>query len=243
MSRDGRAWAAGPSASFLVLQGAAGEANVYNVNSVPGDGEVAIFNAHWATTLSLPFEACYGTFVPTQPNLLGVLDYTCGPVSNVPLRNGQVVIVARGSATHWLGASAPSPIGVGDPFGLTTFDLMVGGSDALLQGGVPGPLSGAHFAQAPRTMIGTDAGGFLYLFVVDGRRADSPGMTMAELQAHMRAFGLVEAVNLDGGGSSEMVLFQNEVRNKPSDGKERSVPGIIEVTRARGTCASALVRC
>ena len=243
MSRDGRAWAAGPSASFLVLQGVGGEANVYNVNSVPGDGEIAIFNAHWAPTLSLPFDACFGTFAPTQPNLLAVLEYTCGPVSNIPLRNGQLVIVARGSATHWLSASAPAPIGVGDPFGLTTFDLMVGGSDALLQSGAPGALSGAHFAQAPRTVIGTDAGGFLYLIVVDGRRADSPGMTMGELQAHIKAFGLVEAVNLDGGGSSEMVLFQNEVRNKPSDGKERPVPGLIEVTRPRGSCSSALVRC
>ena len=38
----------------------------------------------------------------------------------------------------------------------------------------------------------------------------------------MRDYGVVYALNLDGGGSSEMI-YRNRIVNLPSEGKERPV--------------------
>ena len=76
--------------------------------------------------------------------------------------------------------------------------------------------------RAPRTAFGTTADGHYLLAVVEGRQEHSDGCTLLEMADLMRQFGAVEAVNFDGGGSSEIVA-QGEILNKPSDGTERPV--------------------
>ena len=44
----------------------------------------------------------------------------------------------------------------------------------------------------------------------------------------MQELGAEDAMNLDGGGSSEMVVG-NEVMNRPSDGRERSVGAALAI--------------
>lgn len=69
----------------------------------------------------------------------------------------------------------------------------------------------------PRTMIGTAKDGAIWLIAVDGRQPQlSIGMTFAELQALARRLDLVDALNLDGGGSTTM-WAQGTVLNRPSD--------------------------
>ena len=69
----------------------------------------------------------------------------------------------------------------------------------------------------PRTVIGTADDGRIWLITVDGRsKALSLGMSFAELQRLVRRLGLVDALNLDGGGSTTMVV-QGAVVNHPSD--------------------------
>jgi exopolysaccharide biosynthesis protein len=66
-------------------------------------------------------------------------------------------------------------------------------------------------------MLGVDRAGFAWLVTVDGRQPDlSAGMTLLELQALARRIGLTDALNLDGGGSTTMVITGNVV-NSPSD--------------------------
>lgn len=58
----------------------------------------------------------------------------------------------------------------------------------------------------PRSAIGVDKSGKkLYLVAVDGRQELSRGMTMSELSNLMLSLGCYQAVNLDGGGSTNMV--------------------------------------
>ena len=76
--------------------------------------------------------------------------------------------------------------------------------------------------RAPRTAIGIKKNNDIILVVVDGRSTQSCGMTLQELAAFMIKLGAKDALNFDGGGSSEMVLKGNIV-NKPSDGKERLI--------------------
>lgn len=95
--------------------------------------------------------------------------------------------------------------------------------------------------RASRTAIGIKADGTVVMLMVDGRHAPySVGMTMAEVAASMEALGCVEAVNLDGGGSSTFATQregepENEttagltLRCRPSDGYERKVSNTIMV--------------
>ena len=75
----------------------------------------------------------------------------------------------------------------------------------------------------PRTAIGFNADSTrLYFVVVDGRHLTSVGVTLKEMKGIFDALGAVTAVNLDGGGSSCMVV-NDEVLNHPSDGPVRAV--------------------
>lgn len=87
----------------------------------------------------------------------------------------------------------------------------------------------------PRTVAGIDRSGErLTLLVVDGRHAGSVGMTYTQLAEEMLRLGCDSALNLDGGGSTTLVMRQppgGELRilNRPSDGRERAVANVLGV--------------
>jgi exopolysaccharide biosynthesis protein len=102
----------------------------------------------------------------------------------------------------------------------------VGGDPILLLGGAQTPIC-VSCARQPRTAIGVTATGQILLVVIDGRRPGwSRGATLGELRAILRDLGAVDALNLDGGGSSEMVV-DGEVVNRPSDGRERRITNAV----------------
>ncbi len=78
----------------------------------------------------------------------------------------------------------------------------------------------------PRTAVGysdTD----LFFVTVDGRQPGrSEGMTLYELANLLLKLGAKEALNLDGGGSTEM-LVQGQTVNYPSDGGERQIANAL----------------
>jgi hypothetical protein len=70
----------------------------------------------------------------------------------------------------------------------------------------------------PRTAIGVREDGLVVVSVVDGRQDGvSEGMTLSELAGLLVTFGVVEGINLDGGGSSTLVLQDTRARvlNRP----------------------------
>ena len=95
--------------------------------------------------------------------------------------------------------------------------------------------------RASRTAIGIKADGTVVMLMVDGRQAPySVGMTMAEVAAAMESLGCVQAINLDGGGSSTFATQREgepenndtaglTLRCRPSDGYERKVSNTIMV--------------
>lgn len=90
-------------------------------------------------------------------------------------------------------------------------------------------------SRQPRTMIGQKADGTFVLAVVDGRSTNSLGVTAQQQAQIMLKLGCINAVNLDGGGSSTMVRVVNGtpvVHNRPSDGNERAVGSVILVKEA-----------
>lgn len=86
---------------------------------------------------------------------------------------------------------------------------------------------GGGLDRHPRTCVGVKSDGSIVLFTVDGRQFESNmyGMSYAELSAALLNYGCVEAYNLDGGGSTTMIIRNQygdfDVLNSPSDGDER----------------------
>ena len=82
----------------------------------------------------------------------------------------------------------------------------------------------------PRTAIAKLRSGQILLVTVDGRQpGESIGMSLTMLTDLLIEFGAVEAINLDGGGSTTMVI-RNKLVNKPSDATgERPVSDAILV--------------
>ena len=89
----------------------------------------------------------------------------------------------------------------------------------------------------PRSMVGTDAEGYLWLVVVDGRNAEAAGMTIGELTELAGMLGLTDALNLDGGGSSTLWTLPGGVLNHPSDNGrfdaygQRRVPNVLALKK------------
>jgi len=130
--------------------------------------------------------------------------------AGVPLRPGEDLLVARGAA--------PLPWGEGTRLQVvsqTSNDLgqatnVVGGGPLLLQGGrivLDGVVEGfspAFLRQgAPRTVIGSD-GRQLWLLTLQG--VDDEGPTLLETAQILRTAGLRDALNLDGGSSTGLVM-------------------------------------
>jgi hypothetical protein len=119
----------------------------------------------------------------------------------------------------------------------------VGGRPRLLRDGIIAPgldtAGGAGFAPVrhPRTAVGTARDGKrLILVVVDGRqKPHSDGMNLRELATLMHALGARDALNLDGGGSSTMIVDSAgtlRVVNRPSDATgERAVGNALAIVR------------
>lgn len=77
---------------------------------------------------------------------------------------------------------------------------------------------GAITGKNPRTAIGYTAENEFIMVTVDGREQASVGMTLGELARMMKEFGCINAMNLDGGGSSVMYVNGRVVNNPAQRG-------------------------
>ena len=117
---------------------------------------------------------------------------------------------------------------------LDTVANAIGGGPLLVKDGAwyadpDGPNKGEFLTHMPATAAGVTKDGTLLLFEIDGRQPElSIGVLQPQLAALMIAFGVVNGMQFDGGGSSTMVArlpgdMQAAVQNSPSDGVERRV--------------------
>lgn len=101
--------------------------------------------------------------------------------------------------------------------------------DGMVRPGDPSFYYGWVDKRNPRTIAGIDGRGRILLVTVDGRATTSLGLSIAESAALAQALGMRDAINLDGGGSTTMVV-DDQVINTPSDAAgERPVGDAILV--------------
>jgi exopolysaccharide biosynthesis protein len=98
-------------------------------------------------------------------------------------------------------------------------------------------INGIH----PRTAVGMTKNKELLLVTVDGRQWISRGMTLNELAQLMQSLGAYTAINLDGGGSTDMSI-KGAVINSPSEGSERPVANALLVYAQRQAANSPDIR-
>lgn len=208
----------------------------------PAPGELVAFSPVGGTLEFPPPFACSVRLLPdgsSSPDGEGgvTADYVvdaaaCSEESMA--RNGGVVLSAAPAtdeATQLLAMAPGTPMRVRWALGWDDVFDVVGGGPILVQDGriVLEPCSSAFCGRNPRTAIGWTSNGRVLLVVIDGRQPRwSVGASLAELARIMQDLGAVQAMNLDGGGSSTMVV-EGEVVNKPSDGRQRNVTNAVLV--------------
>ena len=129
-----------------------------------------------------------------------------------------------------LGWYADDPLGwawVDEDLNWPGVDFAVAGYPSLVRAGEawvdPADTSSFQTHRHPRSAIGVTAQGAILLVAVDGRTELSAGVTMDELAALMVKLGAVDAVNLDGGGSTTLWIrgaWPGGVVNHPSDNEQ-----------------------
>ncbi len=203
--------------------------------SSPASGEVAAYTKAAGTFATPPNSSCYAHLSPTSALAwagtgLGMeFSVSQAVCQSTPPTPGQGVVLAAKPGTSQ--GNQLKSLTTGETVRLLwsfkwpgVMDVM-GGVPMLMQGGsiVATNCSADLCKRHPRTGVGRRTDGKLLLVVVDGRRAKwSVGYTLLEFAQLFKWLGATDALNLDGGGSSTMVV-KGAIKNRPSDGSERAI--------------------
>ncbi|MGZ4137587.1 MAG: phosphodiester glycosidase family protein [Actinomycetota bacterium] len=205
----------------------------------PDVGEIAAFSPAGGSLEKPPAGACSIHLTPNGPatpaaNGVGGFDQTftiddsacrAGAMS---VGNGVVLSTVPGTDEATMFSALPLGTTMTIHLSLGWADAydVIGGDTMLVHEGqiVVPTYCGSYFCQGqPRTAVGVQADGRLLFVVVDGRQSRySLGLSMVGFARLMKKLGAVEALNLDGGGASTMVV-KGKVVNRPSDGHLRHV--------------------
>jgi hypothetical protein len=202
------------------------------------------------------FTPAFGASTPSGPGAEAVVDAsgrvlrTAGQ-RGVALRPGERSLQGIGDLAHLIAGLRPGQrvrIATSLTDGIQPLTRpgvsVVNGGPELLQGGAvhitqrqdgmvhpsePSFAYGWVLQRNPRTFAGVDAQGRTLLVTVDGRQLDQLGLSIPETAAVAHSLGMVDAMNLDGGGSTAMVV-NGQVVTHPSDATgERPVGDAIVV--------------
>jgi hypothetical protein len=241
--RSAFAW--GPGGSAIVqpqFQGTvlapSGEIPFEGWNEDPGQNRASVFTPTGGLavckgpSLHLVFETSEREFRPGG-EFIGTLKSVLSDAGDLAVASGTVVVAAQGNAAEaWKSLKPGDAVTFRTKFegmDLSQLDQAVGGGPTLLRDGkmaLDAEAQGFNdeFSKSrhPRTAVGRTAEGDLVFVVVDGRQPMSVGASLEELAAIMRRLQCVDAVNLDGGGSSSLFLRGITI-NRPSAGSERAV--------------------
>ena len=156
---------------------------------------------------------------------LGTVQNVFSDSTSVPLGTDAFLIMGEGEKAGYLSALKPGQritIDVhNEGLDWTKITNAIGGGPLLVQGGHPfvdweNEDFKSDFAQQrhPRSAVGRTADGDIWFVAVDGRQTESAGATLDEMADIMQKFGCVDAINLDGGGSTDIDLY-GMVLNRP----------------------------
>lgn len=83
----------------------------------------------------------------------------------------------------------------------------------------------------PRTAIGYTNDNNLIILVCEGRSKQAAGLSLTQLATILKNIGCIEALNLDGGGSSCMLVNGKEANTPSGKGIQRPVPSVFLIEK------------
>ena len=184
--------------------GSSTRTNEYGVEYVVRGGKVTAINERGNS--AIPKDGCVVSVHGTAASYFA------------PVRVGDPAVITENMGDQW--NNCPNILGVG-PRLLTNGQVTVTAAEEEFPGDI-------RYGRAPRSAVGVTKDGHFLLGVVDGRQAVSHGLTLTEWAQLMKKMGAVDAINFDGGGSSELVVG-GQIQNSPSDGSERAVGSALIV--------------
>lgn len=219
------------------------EVNIYNINKYRQPYSAYMMTDEFSDTTrntTKGFDIILGSIegeMKLGTHLTAVVESVAENSSAIPIPKGKIVLTVDSKApAEFLNPISTLKVGekVTIHFSATGdqrwSQVKVGmgsvGGRLLINGEVNPNLSAGA---APRTAIGVTADGSIILYTIDGRQTGhSYGVQLKTLAKRMQELGCIEAINLDGGGSTaitaQMPGYENSsLMNKPSDGKERSL--------------------
>jgi hypothetical protein len=174
-----------------------------------------------------------GTQVAINANTFNTCCSTTAPASEtlngLAISNGQLVSPdSAGTADLLLSATNQASMVAGGTANLSGISNAIAGFGFVVQNGknVASAASGANTASDPRMLVGLSQNDqYLYLVAVDSGSSDGNGVTGSEEANLMLDLGVYNAINLDGGGSTSMVVQgangKPSVLENPFTGSER----------------------
>lgn len=177
---------------------------------------------------SLLYTPRWGTLAPNTPANCVQIQISNNTITNISsnrqsIPNGGYVIIAPAETLQGLQIGQSIGLEVyttpdwsnmsyaisGGPYLVKNGQIYVDAADQKFR-------SGGFLSPAPRTAIGLTANNHLIMVTVDGRQKGvSVGVTLSEMAGIMRDLGAKEAMNLDGGSSTQMVV-KGQIVNSPS---------------------------
>jgi hypothetical protein len=177
------------------------------------------------------------TTVKPDGLLNGTVDYLIADSQKMNVPEGKVLLVARGNKAQSLALLRPERkirINVETSgFDWSKVENAIGGGPFLIRGGriaIGAEAEGFNTAfsetRHPRSAVGKTREGDIWFVAIDGRQSMSVGASLRETAEIMQKLGCIEAMNFDGGGSTNLHLLGVTV-NRPSDKSERPVSNAV----------------
>lgn len=194
-----------------------------------------------------------GVQLPLNANKVytGVIDRIVLDSKTTEIPADGVVISINGKALEqFVGAKVGDEVSFYVNLDKQNVEYAVAGAPRLLKdGALSDELESRSDARQrnPRTAVGIKDNK-LYMVTVDGRQPGySDGMNLYELAEFFMGQGVKDAINLDGGGSTTMVVRRQgdaaaKLVNSPSDGRERYVGNSIQLVSTAPLSEPAVVK-
>ena len=181
----------------------------------------------------------------------GVIEKVIPNTKNTEIpADGVVISLPAEAFKQFSGTVAGEKINFHVKFDKQGLKFAVSGAPRLLEDGqISAELTDRKDAMErhPRTAIGIKDNK-LYMVTVDGRQPGySDGMNLPEMTEFLLSQGVKDAINLDGGGSTTMVVRKQgdaaaKLTNNPSDGRERYVGNSIQLISEAPLSEPAILR-
>jgi exopolysaccharide biosynthesis protein len=208
---------------------------INRINSLPDSNSITLYNSFQGDSTPAAKDNWYvseislNAFRKLSDTLFCVVQDSFNNGGKMKINN-QLILSANNKFAHYM----ERELLVGDTFkiilnfnpGITNVQSLVGGWPRLVKDGVnlirlddsiEGIIPGFSKNRHPRTGIGFSRdSSTVYFITVDGRQKSSRGMTLEEFADLMIEEGIYQGLNLDGGGSTTMVI-NNKIVNSPSD--------------------------